>query len=713
MLLLYEKKDHKQYEVKEGIIFLIELTDSLFKPLLELNGRCQLYEILSSINTLMSDMIVSFPKNGVGIYLYNSDETGSKFPKNSGMTKIFSLNDLNSSSMKLLSNIVRDDDDDLRPLLAQFFPRVESLDNLQTILRTILREFQRKVQYNRTKLLWFTSNDKPYIDPQVRDSLRTTISDFKEKKISIVLNFLDSYVDDAQTMKRPFELSLYETIFLNTSFLDRQRVSADQKSSSDNRPKNEPTEVPNKIKDSIFRLNEVRRMQFSCNLILSDGPGVGGALGCSIKGYTLFDHEKVRSSKQVFTEGEVLRQVHVDSVLIRSDTKAELNPEAEQAQDIKDEQNKVEVLKGILVKFSSRPEKLLANESNEKIILIPDSIQEHLKDYSFNNVPACYNIEEISQEENSDCPLEKISFSTAPYLKLLCFRHMTSFQPYFNMKPALFVTADLQDGLGAGNREGGYANSRSTLTTLYQSCVKLRRYALVFGCTKLNSTPNLYAMYPTNASNEQLGIPDGFLLINLPWLGEIRSLPEYLLSEPERYFVAEETDSAPIELVNAFKKIFTLMGTVCYNPKNHSNPVLQYFYKIIKQEALQIDVKDEDQTVEGNDWSIQRLIKLGDRFRKERTLKEMTILANSMLNSIGNAEFLKRAAEDDTPGAKRQKSRPLSEADIIMLWKNDTWDNATVVQLRDFSKRYDSIEKATRKADVVANIVKFLESRHK
>ena len=65
-----------QYEIREGIIFLIELSPAIFRPLVELGGRSQFLEILSSINDLMSELLITVLSIGVVIYLYNCSVTG-------------------------------------------------------------------------------------------------------------------------------------------------------------------------------------------------------------------------------------------------------------------------------------------------------------------------------------------------------------------------------------------------------------------------------------------------------------------------------------------------------------------------------------------------------------------------------------------------------------------------------------------------------------
>ena len=72
----------------------------------------------------------------------------------------------------------------------------------------------------------------------------------------------------------------------------------------------------------------------------------------------------------------------------------------------------------------------------------------------------------------------------------------------------------------------------------------------------------------------------------------------------------------------------------------------------------------------------------------------------------------KRTNEDNNSGAlKRAKAAPLTEAAIVALWQTNSWSKVTVAQLKEFMGKYPEIPLATRKADMVANITSFLESR--
>lgn len=702
-----EPDTSRQFEIKEGIAFLIDLSELLFVPVNELDHRSQLLEILQCINDLMSDMVITFPSNGIGIYFYNARETGKKFPKNSGITKAFSLNDLNSSNIKLLTNIVRDELDGFKPLQDRYPDAEKQLDNLHTVLETLLKEFQAKPQYNRKRLFWLTNSDKPYINPNLKDGLRTVMSDFEANRILVSPVFLETYPRDGD---QKFDLLLYENIFLNTNFLARAQKNQEEGSPLLN------TTVSSQIRLSILRLKEVRRIQFSCDLVLSDGPGIGGKFGCSVKGYTLFNHESIRQFRQVYTGGEGLKLVHHDTSYLRSDTKESL--------DLDKESQPTQTLKGISVKFANDKEGVA---ENEKLLLFKQDVVEYMRGYSFDHTPGEQsedeqdgndNDDDDNSEDDDESDRKPVPFSNPPYLKLLCFRDISKFQHLFNIKPPVFITADSSDGMNSTSKEGGYSNSFNTFRLLYQLCLRLQRYAVLFGCVKRNSSPSLYALYPTNTEGSSTEIkdkqfPDGFLLITLPWLSEIRSLPDYMLTEHHRYFLPETESVVPPELASLCLKLMGLCKVDdSYDPSVHPNPVLNYFYKTIKQEALQIDIKDEDTSLEQNDWTVSRLLSIRNLLQENVDTRQILQFINVYLNKIGNAEVAKRTNEDNNSGAlKRAKAAPLTEAAIVALWQTNSWSKVTVAQLKEFMGKYPEIPLATRKADMVANITSFLESR--
>ncbi|GEQ71016.1 hypothetical protein JCM33374_g4697 [Metschnikowia sp. JCM 33374] len=662
---ILDHNPYQQYEIKEGIVFLIELSPAIYTPIHQLDEQSQIVEILSCINDLLSEMVMTFPNNGVGIYLYNCTVTGSKYAKNSGINKVFSLNDLNSSNMKSLINILHDDIEASRPLRARFPPVQEPSDNLHTVLKTVLREFQKKPQYNRKKLFWFTNNDRP-----TSSSTQTTY---------VPPPSSEDVVDGFGHTKDKFSWS--------------------------------KTTVSSQIRESIFRLKEVKRVQFTCNLILSDGPGIGGRFGCSIKGYTLYNHEQIRPFKKVDTESGEIRIVHNDTKAVNTASLEEIRPE--------NPQEKYPIYKGVPVKSGA---------DGEKVLLIKPDVMDFMRSYSFDHIPKAYEDKDSLGPESQkngaglddDDDMEgQIEFSNAPYLKLLCFRKMSKFVPYFNMKPPRFVAADLNDGMNGSNTEGGYSNSFDTFRALYQSCVRLKKYAVVFGCTKTNSTPSLYALYPTNCSNPQTNgpgalkkTPDGFLLIRLPWLTELRSLPDYMLAENDGMFVPCNEKIKPQELVTLYGKLIDhFEHWSVYDPSAFNNPTLHYFYKTIKHEALQLDVEDEDTSLAANDWSVRKLLELRKMIDSDAGIQQLLKFLNKILTEVNVQESSKRGAkEKDEVSTKRPRSGGLTEGEVIAHWKSNTWTKVTVPQLRDFMKRYN-IKSDTKKVDMVIKTIEFLKSR--
>lgn len=698
-----EDESYKPYEVREGIAFLIDLSEDILKPIHELGGESQLRHIFQAIADLMSDMVISFHKNGVGVYLYHSARLSLKYPKNAGMDRVFSLNDLNSSNMKLLAQILRDDLENRQRLSDRYTPEEVRQDNLHTVLRTVLREFQARPQYNVKKLMWFTNLDKPYKDLALKDGLRTLISDFEDNGIRIVPLFLDRFENEAQTQPIRFDGLRFENIFLNTNFL--QRATDKSFLADDNElPLWLSTTVSSRIKDLVASVKEVNRVQFSCDLVMSDGAGIGGNLGCSIKGYLLYNHETLKKFRHVHNENDVLRMVQNESRKVRTDNNEEIGAKQEEGL----EKNEIKTLHGFAVKKNPA--------GDEEVILVDPEVTDYMKGFAFDHHPNKGGAETENNNDGDDAEQDILEFSKPPYLKLLCFQHMDLRVPYFNTKPALFVNADRLDGLGDGSKVGGFANSTKTFNELHSSCVRLNRYAVVFGCIKKNSYPNLYALVPSKSAKGSgpqpaKTIPDGFLLIKLPWLSEIRSLPDFMMQETDSHFYPASRDAAPPELTEIYGEILSTLGTSTYNPAAHHNPVLSYFYKVIKQEELEFDAENEDTTLMGNDWTVQAVQELRQNVENTTKLSALFQKANEYLDRIGNVVLAKRAAPLDDSGLKKPKAEALSEADVITLWKHDTWSQVTVGQLRAFAQKYLILKGATRKADITANIVNFLQSR--
>lgn len=679
-----EDESYKQFEIKEGTIFLIELTPEIYAPVHELGGTCQLFEILKSINDLMSEMIITSCHNGIGVYFYHCGRTGSKFKKKSGINKVFRLNDLNASNMKTLNDLITDGEEQFR---LTYPPG--SVNDVPVVLNTVLNEFQSKT-YNYKKLIWITNNDDPYQTVDSKKSIRSFINDFDQFRINVIPIFLG---DDL------FDLSKYQEIFINTNYLNNKKRKREEDLdddgyeefdeyanskitdlifdgvSADTRKFNNTT-VSTQIRSSILRLREIKRIQFSCNLVLSDGPGVGGKLGCSVRGYQLFNYEKIKSSRNVYNQGENLKIVYNDSTRVLETSK---EPVIEDSEAIRTGYELSDTPKETVIHFDNKTLAFMKNYAFDHRSESPDDDDEE---------------EEVADsfEEMEDLN----SFTAPPYLKLIGFRDTLKFKPFLNYGTSIFVTADLSNGL-TSNSHGGYLNSFGTFASLYQSCYKLQKMMVVFGCSKRNSKPNLYVMYPSRLM-AGFELPEGFIMFKLPWLDDVRSLPEYVMAG---------SPTGPAAGVSALSQLFLLaIGKLQwqYNPREFPNPNINYFYKVIKHELLQIELKQEHQSLLENDESYNRL----QHFNQSVCKIEEIAAINKLLNQYGNLETIKRVNQENSGKALVK----LTELAVLTAWKQDNWGHFNNTQLRQFIAKYpNQIKSATRKQDMINNIIDFLKKK--
>lgn len=746
----------KQFEIKEGVAFLIELSDDMFEPLEELENRSQLLEILSSINELLAELIITLPSTGIGIYFYNSGKTYKGYPRDSGLTRLFKLNDINSFNMKLLNDVLVDHVEGKQTLRHRFPVALEAShdkDRLPTVLNVLLDEFHSKPHYNNKKLIWFTTNDRPYKSERTKHVLWKIINDFEENLISISPIFLDRFDGKDKTKKKFFDTSLYEQIFLNTNYLKasdagtsnevhkgfvpnnqsyQMRKNWDAKVKSEDAdifgpdfkrlvfdgisPQSDQITKPTlstNIRQIILRVKQIRRIQFACNLILSDGNGIGGNLGCSIRGYAMYSQERLKKYKKIYNEGDNLKIVNTSTSHFDERTESTIDSLYHQA----DEDSSFRLRRGIPL-------------GSGKVFYLSDKQISFLKNYAFDHSPntskSNYQDEkrikddpdmvydEMSKNDSeNDSDDDSLEFSEAPYLKLLGFRSLSTFHYSYVSGPPIFVTPDLNNGFLSMTSEGGFKNSFKTFSSLYQSCKKLQKYALLFGCTKRNSPPSLYALYPTRVKKSTKLInnfPEGFFLIRTPWLDDIRSFPEDLMTD-SIYRVLCEDDSTYTHLKQEFKSLLSQFFVRNYTPQDFPNPSLNYFYKVIKAELLQEELKEEDTLLVANDIAYKRL----------RELYTFLMADPDRLNAVRNINHLVNQMEKQfrrpvtsLASVKRQKpsATHISDQEITEAWKNNLWSKITVAQLRTYALERNEIKMTLKKQDLIDNIISYLKSKH-
>lgn len=707
-----EDGNSTQYEIREGIIFLVELQPAIFRPLVELGGRSQFQEILHSINDLMSELLITLPSTGVGIYVYNCSATGRKFPADSGIDRIFTLNDINSTNMKTLNDMIQDHIENIKILDERYPPSNKGI-RLSSTLNTILDEFHSKPQYNVKRMVWVSNNDKPFDDAGTVESEKTKqnlwkmINNFEEYKINVSPIFLDP---PSNSGTKPFDLSIYQQIFLNTNYLNRQKQSSEPDTYYDTffdglSEESNSTTLSTQIRQAIFRLKEIKRITFSCDLVLGDSNAdIGSRLSCSIKGYALYGHEKLKKFRHLHYQGEHLRVVQLDSKIIDEATGDEIQYNDEKA-TLDEKQDEAGVRKGF-------------DLGDGETLLLNSKQMEFLKNYTFDHDPANHEEKDVDigdivgSEEKETAP----TFSQPPYLKLLGFRDIKNYQPYYNSGAPVLVMPDFDNGLKASSSKGGFSNSYLTFASLYRSCLKLKKFAVLFGCLKRNSLPSLYAFYPTGTTGSSRGIagenelPEGFLLARMPWLDDIRLLPDFLLDQSLSTESEKEVNSP---IVAKFKDVIKLFFVDHYSPGQYPNPSINFFYKVIKHELLRLALDDESRSPLNNDQTLNTLDELRESIQLSPKIVNLINELKQELAALGPISR-KRSNNDPQESANKAQRPALTEESVLTAWKTNDWSNFNVPQLRDFAKKYSGqIKSATRRQDIIDNISEFIASKSK
>lgn len=626
----------QQREIREAVSFLIEITPDILAPQNDLNKTSQLFEILNSINDLIQDLVIIARSTGIGIYFYNCATTAPLKAMKSppGFNRLFHLNVLNLTNMKALNDLIQNLDQ--RPLdsIFKYEPMKQDVE-LCTVLSKMIDEFMQKREFNKQRMIWITSNDHPFQQDSTYESLFRTINDFYAYGFFIEPIFLEP-------KSHSFDHLQYKLIFMNSNFMKPSQQQPSQKSQgvvqdtqvddakqlsgfSDNSLLFEKLVLSNQIRQSILNIKHVRRVQFTCNLILSDNGNLGGSVGCTIKGYSLYNHEKIKKRELLlYTRGELLKRVYTEVNWTREKDGTKINIKSTQeggGLSLADRKAEAGIKKGFEL------------GGGADVLLLDQEQMKFLKNYTFD-----HRVEkekqgneegegEVNDDEEEESKSHKpLLFSPPPYLKLIGFRDISHFNYAYSCSAPIFITADIHNGLGGSSHSlnGGFSNSRSTFASLYRTCIKLQQYAIVFGCTRSNSKPRLYAMYPTRAEGStKLGqdksgsgsadtdatggkdFPQGFLLIKLPWLEDVRALPAAYINEINNAnigsqgetgtvkleYTYEENSGSPYDetLVQQMKSIVNQHKLQVYNPQDYPNPSLNFFYDVIKHELLQME----------------------------------------------------------------------------------------------------------------------------
>lgn len=555
----------------------VELTPSIHQPLPSLNGRTPLQEILSTISTTITELAISVPNTGLGLYFFHSKVTSEKCEP--GLYQYFKLKPIDAAAMKQIQDDLEDGN-----LAKKYQPSDEPYPSISSVLLQTKKEYvfnaRNAKRFSNKRVFLITNNDKPF-DPtlgsQTRKSLRILLGDLADFQINVVPFFLDG--------KTPFDTSIYSEIF----FLKLEDDDLDL------------TEAPpltsfaiQDIQSRVETRKEVKRVNFSCELHISKD------LVIEVKGFSFFSKTEPRKSIDVYTGGEVPRTVLKRSSYMTKDL-------SKTAQD-------------------TNKDLIRAYQLGSEVIFLSDE-----------------QLEQIRHFDGRPDGLEIIGFKDIP----------ESFDYGKSVSTCPFVYV---------NTRGKYINTFRVFSALFQSCRRLSRAALVWGSTRSNAFPSLYALVPS----EYEGIkppeytPQGFFLIALPFVDAIRQFPSYVEPNP--------TPESLVDAAEDFLKKFTLKRG--YIPSNYTNASLQWHYKTLRDQALQTDVpeyvqkdplemsEEEMRQYLSFDDTIVRLSKLHDGLSLKQEVGGEDNRADLLRHFLEEVEKVsKREADNEMPDKSRKKVR--------------------------------------------------------
>lgn len=283
-------KGYRRYDIHEGIIFCIELSNGMFDELPELNYNIQLVEILETLDQLMSQLVITRPSTGIGCYFFNCN----RFDAKDKIYPFLPLKDVNAQNMKKLSDLLEDLQYE-RTTLRQFLSYDASKHTpLESLLELVREEFVKDVPdqkaFNNKKIFYFTDNDSPpeAADIDAKSRLRHLVNDLDDRFINFTTFFIGK-------PGLPFDERFYSDIL---------RLGATTKAGDEfDGPNTTPISAAY-IKSRVLRKQEIKRIMFQCPLILEEK----SKFIIGVKGYTIISHEKPGVRYKLVYENEDIRQ---------------------------------------------------------------------------------------------------------------------------------------------------------------------------------------------------------------------------------------------------------------------------------------------------------------------------------------------------------------------------------------------------------------------
>lgn len=216
------------------------------------------------------------------------------------------------------------------------------------------------------------------------------------------------------------------------------------------------------------------------------------------------------------------------------------------------------------------------------------------------------NIELTEKELDS---VDELCGNKGPYLKIIGFRSTEKCIHYFNnIDKSYFVYPD----------EKLYIGSTRVLVSLFKNLRLMNKVALVWGKQRNNNNASLHILRPT----DEKSINEGFFLYRVPFLEEIRKVPDSVLHDMDSSNTPE--DNALFIVTEAIVNNFNLRN--CYSPSDFRNPALQKYYNLLHNYLLQQEADLGDST-NINDWMTE-----------DDTLEKLKHIRNKILASAQSSD---------------------------------------------------------------------------
>ncbi|CEP63109.1 ATP-dependent DNA helicase YKU70 LALA0_S07e02586g [Lachancea lanzarotensis] len=286
--------NYRKYEVHEGIIFCIELSNAMFERPAELHN-VQLIEILETLLELMSQVIITLPGTGIGCFFYHCNHESAR----GGIYEFLPLLDVNVRAMKKLNDLIEDIKNGTTTVEKEFPFDQKHASSLETVFVLLQEQFLQHIPgqkpYNNRKIFLFTDNDKPKeaSDSDARQRLRKVTDDLDDSYINFTTFFIGT--DD-----KPFDESFYSDVL---KFGSKKKVL--DSGYEFEGPSTAPISA-NLIKARALRKKEIKRIRFQSPLILDEAKD----FVVSLKGYTVISHERTGTKyKQVYDHNGLRKEV--------------------------------------------------------------------------------------------------------------------------------------------------------------------------------------------------------------------------------------------------------------------------------------------------------------------------------------------------------------------------------------------------------------------